>query len=233
MVTDRPGQTNGPYTVAPGHLQIETGLINYTYGHAARLSRIDVLGGTEFRIGLVPDGEFDVVANAFSWQRQDGITSSGFGDAAIQGKWTLWSNPSGSAGFGMIPFVSFNTAQQHLGAGGTAGGVAFPLQLPLPADFSLGFMPGISAAPTGSGSGYDPQVAASVSLSRTIVGTLSGFGEFAANIDAHHAGQWVGTVDFGLIWLVTNDLQLDIGMNVGVTRAAPDLAPFLGLSVRF
>ena len=26
MVTDRPGVTNGPYTVAPGHLQVETGV---------------------------------------------------------------------------------------------------------------------------------------------------------------------------------------------------------------
>ena len=233
MVTDRPGQTNGPYTVAPGHLQIETGLIDYTYGHAAQLSRIDVLAGAEFRIGLVPDGEFDVVVNPFSWQRQGSIQSSGFGDTSIEGKWTIWSNASGNAGLGLIPFISFNTAQQHLGTGGTAGGVAFPLQLPLPADFSLGLMPGVSAVPAGSGSGSDPQVAASVSLSRTIVGNLSGFGEFAANIDTRHAGQWVGTVDFGLIWLVTNDLQLDLGMNVGVTRAAPDLAPFLGLSVRF
>lgn len=233
MVTDRPGQTNGPYTVAPGHLQIETGLIDYTYGHAARLSRIDVLGGTEFRIGLVPDGEFGLVLNPFSWQRQAGSVTTGFGDTSIQGKWTLWSNPSNNAGFGLIPSVTFNTAQQHLGSAGVQGGMAFPLQLPLPGDVSLGFMPAIYAVRAPAGGGYDPQVAASVSLSRTLVGNLSGFGEFAANLDAKDAGHWVGMVDFGLIYLITNDLQLDVGMNVGVTRAAPDIAPFLGLSVRF
>lgn len=233
MVTDRPGQTNGPYAVAPGHLQIETGLIDYTYRRTPSLSRIDVLGGTEFRIGLIPDGEFDVVVNPFSWQRQAGLVSSGFGDTAIQGKWTLWSTPSANAGFGVIPFVSFNTAQQQLGAGGTVGGVAFPLQLPLPGDFFLGFMPAISAVPAASGSGYDPQIASSISLSRSLAGNLSGFGEFAANFDMKDTGHWIGTVDFGLIYLLTNDLQLDVGMNVGVTRAAPDIAPFLGLSVRF
>jgi hypothetical protein len=111
--------------------------------------------------------------------------------------------------------------------------MAFPLQLSLPADFSLGFMPGVSAAPNGPGGGYHPQVAASVSLSRTLVGNLSAFGEFAANLDVKHPSDWSGTVDFGLIYLLTNDLQLDLGMNVGVTRAAPDIAPFLGLSARF
>jgi hypothetical protein len=233
MVTDRPGQTNGPYTVAPGHLQIETGVIDYTYSHAGRLSRVDAFGGSEFRVGLVPEGEFDVVVSPFSWQRQDSLVTSGFGDIAIQGKWTIWTDASGSSGFGLIPFVSFNTAQRNLGAGATQGGITLPLQLSLPADFSLGFMPGISAAPDASGSGYHPQIAASISLSRTLVGNLSAFGEFATNIDPSHGSQWVGTVDFGLIYLLTNDLQLDLGMNVGVTRAAPDLAPFLGLSVRF
>lgn len=233
MVTDRPGQTNGPYTVAPGHLQIETGLIDYTYGHAARLSRVDAFAGSEFRIGLVPDGEFDLVVDPFSWKRQDGLVTSGFGDIAIQGKWTIWQDASGGSGLGLIPFVSFNTAQRHLGTGATQGGIALPLQLSLPAGFSLGFMPGVSAAPDASGGGYHPQIAASISLSRTLVGNLSAFGEFATNLDPAHGSQWVGTLDFGLIYLLTNDVQLDLGMNVGVTRAAPDLAPFLGLSIRF
>jgi hypothetical protein len=43
----------------------------------------------------------------------------------------------------------------------------------------------------------------------------------------------VGTVDFGLVYLITPNLQLDLGMNVGITKAAPDLNPFLGLSARF
>jgi hypothetical protein len=46
-------------------------------------------------------------------------------------------------------------------------------------------------------------------------------------------GEWVGSINFGLAYLITDDLQLDVGMNVGVTRAAPDVNPFLGLSMRF
>lgn len=232
MVTDRPGQTNGPFTVAPGHLQIETGVINYTYDHRSDFQRLDVFSQTEFRVGLAPNWEISFVVNPFSWQRQQGVSSSGIGDTTVQGKWTAWSDASGNTALGVIPFISLPTAQNGLGAGGTEGGVFFPFATPLPAGFSLGVMPGAFGARNPNG-GYHTQVQASASLSRTLVGNLSAFGEFAASIDPMHASDWIGTIDFGLIYLITPNLQLDVGMNVGVTRAANDINPFLGLSVRF
>jgi hypothetical protein len=232
MVTDRPGQTNGPFTVASGHLQIETGLISYTYDHGSKLNRADFFSQSEFRFGLVPDGEIALVLNPFSWQRQDGSSISGFGDTTLQGKWTTWTDTSGNSAFGVIPFVTLPTSQHGLGAGGTQGGAFFPVSLGLPKEFELGFMPGAFAAHSGS-RGYHVQVVSSVSISHPVVGTLSAFGEFASNIDVKHPSDWIGTVDFGLVYLITHDLQLDLGMNLGVTRGAPDMNPFLGLSTRF
>jgi hypothetical protein len=43
----------------------------------------------------------------------------------------------------------------------------------------------------------------------------------------------VGTVDTGLTYLVSENIQLDGGINIGVTRAADDFAPFIGLTWRF
>jgi hypothetical protein len=37
----------------------------------------------------------------------------------------------------------------------------------------------------------------------------------------------------GLTYGVTKNLQLDAGVNIGVTRAAEDLNPFLGLTSRY
>lgn len=233
MVTDRPGVTNGPFTVAPGHVQVETGVLDFTYDHATRLSRVDVLAGTELRLGLVDNLEFDVTLNPFSWQRQDGHVTTGLGDTTLQGKWTVWSDATGAATFGVIPFITLNTAQHDLGAGGTEGGMFFPIALSLPADFGLGMMPGVLAAPNGPSGGTHAQVVGAINLSHPIVGTLSAFGEFAASIDVKHPSEWVGTFDFGLVYLITPNLQVDAGMNVGTTKAAPDLSPFVGLSVRF
>ena len=233
MVTDRPGQTNGPYTVAPGHLQIETGMVNYTYDHGTSLHRFDLFSQTEFRVGIVPNAEFDVAINPYSWQRQGDVRSSGVGDTTLQGKWTIWSDAAATTAFGAIPFVTLPTSQHGLGVSGTEGGVSFPFAAALPAGFGLGVMPGIAAARNNSGNGYHTQITASVSLQHQIVGNLSAFGEFASSIDASHSHDWVGTIDFGLVYLLTDNFQIDLGMNVGVTHAAPDLNPFLGLSVRF
>jgi hypothetical protein len=40
-------------------------------------------------------------------------------------------------------------------------------------------------------------------------------------------------VDFGLTYGLTDDIQLDAGINIGVTRSAEDFNPFVGLSWRF
>ena len=40
------------------------------------------------------------------------------------------------------------------------------------------------------------------------------------------------TADFGLTYVLTQDIQLDGGIDVGLTRAAEDANPFLGLSFR-
>ena len=41
------------------------------------------------------------------------------------------------------------------------------------------------------------------------------------------------TFDFGFTYAITRDIQLDAGMNIGLTDAADDLNPFIGLSMRY
>jgi hypothetical protein len=52
-------------------------------------------------------------------------------------------------------------------------------------------------------------------------------------VSAAGDADWIGTFDFGFTCGVTPNLQLDAGLNVGVTRSADDLNPFVGLSVRY
>ena len=44
---------------------------------------------------------------------------------------------------------------------------------------------------------------------------------------------WIATFDFGFTYAVTRDIQLDAGMNIGLTDAADDFNPFIGLSMRY
>jgi hypothetical protein len=57
--------------------------------------------------------------------------------------------------------------------------------------------------------------------------------EFSSLVSAESGSDWVGTVDLGLTYALTEDIQLDAGINIGITRSADDLNPFLGVSWRY
>jgi hypothetical protein len=57
--------------------------------------------------------------------------------------------------------------------------------------------------------------------------------EFFSDISTESHSGWVGTVDAGLEFLVTENIQLDCGCNFGVTQAADNFNPFAGITVRF
>ena len=43
----------------------------------------------------------------------------------------------------------------------------------------------------------------------------------------------VATFDLGFTYPVTRDIQLDAGVNIGLTDAADNVNPFIGLSLRY
>jgi outer membrane receptor for ferrienterochelin and colicin len=57
--------------------------------------------------------------------------------------------------------------------------------------------------------------------------------EFASTVSAEPHTPWIGTLDIGFTYAITEDVQLDGGVNLGLTRAADDVNPFVGLSWRF
>jgi hypothetical protein len=85
----------------------------------------------------------------------------------------------------------------------------------------------------GDGSGRHPEFVNSITFSHGIAGKLGGYVEFFSVVSAEAGGEWVGTVDLGLTYGLTENLQLDAGVNLGVTRSAEDVNPFLGFSIRF
>ena len=74
--------------------------------------------------------------------------------------------------------------------------------------------------------GYHEEFIASASVDHQIIGKLSGFLEFFSNFTTESHAGWVGTVDTGLEYLVTKNIQLDCDCYFGVTPAAADYNPF-------
>ena len=114
------------------------------------------------------------------------------------------------------------------------GGVNIPTVFALPYDLSLSVEPEFSVLKAASTSGRQAAFTGAVNLGRRIIGNLSGFVEIYDQTCAGPAGSApVVTFDYGLAYLVTKTVQLDVGANVGLNRDTPALNIYGGLAFRF
>jgi len=245
MATDRPDKTESPYSVDAGHVQIEADVVNYTYDRhnsARDHTRVESLALTPFnlKVGLCNSADFQVVVPTYNVARtRDTRTrrvhyDRGFGDLITRVKVNLWGNDGGDTAFGMMPFVKWPTASDGIGNDEIESGLIVPLAVALPGGWDMGVMVETDLAFDADGHGHHVEVIESVTFSHSIVGDWSGYLEFFNNLSTEHDGTpWIATADFGLTYGLTPDIQLDAGINVGLTRSADDFNPFLGLSVRF
>ena len=133
----------------------------------------------------------------------------------------------------LMPYLKLPTSQDHLGNGSIEGGLAVPLNIELPRGFWVAFSPEVSFLKNPHRGGYSPGFGNVSYLWHEIAGKLSGYVEFSSWVNFEQTSQWVGTADVGFTYMLARNWQLDAGVLVGVTRAAPDVNPFLGVSIRF
>lgn len=238
--TDRPDKTESPYTVDAGHFQVELDLANFTLDRDAGVRAYTWnIAPTNFRVGLLNNVELDVIFDSYLHERIEdrraGTTqkTSGVGDLTTRLKINLWGNDGGKSAFGIIPFVKAPTNSHGLGNDSVEGGVIFPLAVELPGGWSVGLMTEFDFLRNEDDRGYHTEFVNSITFGHDIIGNLAGYAEFFSSVSSQRSADWVGTVDVGLTYGVTKNIQLDLGANFGVTRAADDFQPFLGLSMRF
>ncbi len=238
--SDRPDETESPYTVDAGHYQLEMDFANYTYNQTGgTTTKAWNAGDFNLRIGLLNQTElnliFDNYLNVRTEDRATGttMTQSGVGDFTTRIKINLWGDDGGKTAFALLPFVKFPTSTDNLGNNAVEGGMIFPLAVKLPHDFEMSLETAVSFMKNDDNGGYHEDFINSVSVDHHIVGKLSGYLEFFSDISTESHAGWIGTADTGLEFLVTENVQLDCGCNFGVTQSANDYNPFAGITVRF
>lgn len=237
--SDRPDKTNSPHTLDAGRFQVESGLFAYTLSRDAgvRTEHWTWLD-TALRCGLNPWAELQLVVPSYQLNRDTDLTTretdsrSGIGDLTVILKTNFWGNDKGDSAGGMQFLLKAPTASHGLGNGEVEGGVFFLLGMKLPADFSLGINNGVGISANDEGR-HNADIINSISVSHEIVGPLSAYVEFYSSVPTQHSADWEGTVDLGLLLMIGKNLQFDAGINLGVTHAADDVQPFLGMSYRF
>ncbi len=244
MSTDRPDKTESAYTVDAGHFQVEADLLNYSYDrhNTARdhtVSESLAIAPFNFKIGLCNNSDLQFVVPTYNIARMRDRrtrareTENGFGDFIVRNKINLWGNDAGTTAFALMPYVKFPTASKNLGNDAYEGGLIAPLAVALPAGWGMGLMTQVDFNEDGDGSGHHPEFVNTVTFSHDIVGSLAGYVEFFSSVSTDDDADWVGTVDVGLTYGLTENIQLDAGVNIGVTRSADDWNPFVGISWRF
>jgi hypothetical protein len=258
MTTDRPDKTESPYTVDAGHFQFEMDLVNYTYDSERAggvETRVDAfaIAPINLKVGLCNQADLQVVVETWNYVRtktKTGVSNPtghpvpglsldlhqrGFGDVTTRLKYNFWGNDGGKSAFAAMPFVKLPTNQDELGNNSVEGGVILPLAVELPLDFSMGLMTEFDFNRDATGNGRHTEFVNSVTFShdRLLVRDLGGYVEFFSLVSAERGSKWIGTVDLGLTYGLSENVRLDAGVNIGVTKAADDLNPFVGLSWRF
>jgi hypothetical protein len=132
-----------------------------------------------------------------------------------------------------MPFVKIPTARRDLGNGALEGGIIFPFAMELPAKWGFGAQAELDLLQDSNRSDYHEEIINTVTVSHDIVGKLAGYAELFSNLSTERGAKWIATFDFGFTYAVARDIQLDAGMNIGLTAAADDLNPFIGLSLRY
>lgn len=216
MVTDRPDKTEAAITVDPGHFQLETDLVTQVRDSGTTRTSYMV---NNLKAGLTDS--FDLQWVFGPWNNADGVTTAG--EHTLRLKWNWIGNNGGDFAGALMPFVNLNTGE---------GGLIIPFSHNLPSDFSLGWMIQPSWVKSDATQKFYLEWITSITVGHDIWGNLAGYLELFSSSSNSPDAQWISTFDAGLTYGICPDVQLDVGANIGLTEAADDWNPFVGLSAR-
>jgi hypothetical protein len=224
ICADRPGKATPTCTMPAGMVQVETGLVNWSDDETD-------LGGAAVKVGVTDRLHLELDLPAYADVRHG---PSGLGDSALALKYRL-TKSAAPIQVAVRPFVKIPTAKHSLGNGKVEGGLG------LLADSSFGassigwnVAPELDLVADSDGSGYHLATAQAVSVGAPLSDRLTISGELWGAWDFDPAGtvrQY--SLDAAAAFLVSNDVQLDAGVNFGLNRNAPDVELYSGVAFRF
>ncbi|WHO38226.1 transporter [Sphingobium sp. AP49] len=238
---DRPGLDTPPCTMAPGKVQVELGLGDWTREQDAE-SRTDTVnfGDALLRIGLTDSMEAQLGWTAFGHVRtRDRVTGavetdSGIGDMRVALRQNL-RNPDGSGfSIAVMPYASLPTGGDAIGDGDWGAGLLVPISYDLGHGLTLQATPEVDAAVDEDGDGRHLAYGSVAGLGFEISDELSGSIEASLMRDEDpdgHAMQALAGLSLG--WQSGDDMQFDLGANLGLNHDSPDAELYVGVVRRF
>lgn len=244
LITDRPDFTESTAVIPFGHLQLETGY-TFTYDDEdgrrvsdqtfpEALMRIGVVKDWELRLGWTGwslTEELFMEENDSSRKVRREEHDDGGTDMIIGFKRYLLPQEGLRPELGVIGELSLPTGTETKSSGDVDPQVKILWSYELPADFALSGNLNF-AVPT-SDAGRFFQTSASVSLSYSVTDWMGSYVEYFGFYPNDRWTDCAHTVNGGLTFLITDNLQFDVRTGAGLNEEADDFFTGAGLSMRF
>ncbi len=248
LSTDRPGKSHSAITVDAGHFQIESDFLNYTYdphgsgGITTRaysvgtpIVKLGVTNWMDVELGLALFNSLHQSDGAFANPSSGGtITARGFGDTLLGAKINAFGNDGGDRSLAFLPFLKLPTATSGIGNDHVELTLNVPYTIALSKPWSLTLEPNVGYLRSSDNTTYRGDYGIIVNLNRPVfIKGLTAAVEFAVDASTVTTDATKVSFDPSLQYLLSKNLQLDVGAYLGLNKATPRYNPYIGVSYRF
>lgn len=234
LSTDRPDFVESSLSVGAGTFQIETSVAMERRDDVDDRART-LATPTLLRLGLSENWEARLETDGVLNQRSEaGVPAAdGVADIALGLKYHLPTPGPGDASMALLFHVDLPTGSRAFRAAGPGTSLRGVAEWELPYDCAIGLMPGIAVNEDDAGNHYVSGIAG-LTMSHGWTPSLRSFVELASEeLGSAGHGNTQFSFDTGLVWLLTDNLQLDTAAYAGLNRSTPDITIAIGLSARW
>jgi Putative MetA-pathway of phenol degradation len=230
---DRPHQTESPITVDPGHIMIETDLVNHTTYNKEQPHRATTgLLYFNLKVGLTKRQDIEVISNAFSFTRYEHHalppSNTQLPDLTFRYKYNLIGNDSGSTAIAIMPFVTTTNFFQEKWKAQT-GGLFLNAEHMFNEKYELGYTGGLTTF-TINPFFKQHEWFSTVSFSYPIYKTFQHFVEVSERYNKSLDIRNNYSIDSGFTFTPTKNNQFDMGFYYFVP--VKQFYVFLGTTIR-
>jgi len=236
ICADRPAKANAACTVPAGRVQLEIAAVDWslTSSGGSRQELVSV-GGSYVKLGLTDGSDLEIGLSPRTTLTSRGVAgrrASGIGDTVIRYKRRLGGEARVQVA--LVPFLKLPTASRGLGNGAVEGGLVLPVSFTPAGSVTITLDPEIDILADSAGERRHLALANVVNVSAPVARRVTFSAELWSNLNLEPGGTIEqASADAALAVSVSNDVQLDVGANVGLTSATADFEAYAGVSLRF
>jgi len=240
---DRPTKGFSVRTVDAGHIELESDFVSYTYSRYLGITTHSFEAfDPNLKIGITNWADFEIQFNGLQSQQSfDSATAAGvahatgFGDVFLRTKINLFGNDSGPMGLAIIPYVKVPSSVPVISNGAVEGGLIVPFALRLPQDYIVTLETEVDELKNADDSHRYTNFVNLIGVSHPLPGIegANAMVELFSSAGTDPASPQIYTFDAGMNFRLDKHTILDVGLNLGLNKAAPKAQIYSGISVRF